>query len=314
MAQSYDSLAPEYDNLWASLALKVDKAKDTTVTAKKIILNRGRYEYIAAKIGAPWPVVGTVHAMESNCDFDTHLHNGDPLTAKTRQVPKGRPAKGKPPFTWEVSACDALQLKGWDKIKDWPVSRICFELERYNGFGYRDHHSTVLSPYLWSGTNHYTKGKYVSDGKWSAAAVSGQSGAMAILKRMSELDKSIKIGSAESLPVTEPPPPSKVAMAVAVAKSAVKSKSVWNQVIAVVLIVWGYIYDGVHHVVSTVAGLVNDLPTVVGEAGTQIESTQTMLGWVGIPWAGVSLAVALGMMTIVVIRHSRDKHKLETKQ
>ena len=42
-----------------------------------------------------------------------------------------------------------------------------YELERYNGFGYRDRRPQVLSPYLWSFSNHYSRGKYVADGRFS---------------------------------------------------------------------------------------------------------------------------------------------------
>jgi lysozyme family protein len=42
--------------------------------------------------------------MESNLKFQTHLHNCDPLTRRTRQVPAGRRAVGEPPFDWDVSA------------------------------------------------------------------------------------------------------------------------------------------------------------------------------------------------------------------
>ena len=59
-----------------------------------------------------------------------------------------------------------------------------FQLEGYNGFGYRDHHPTVPSPYLWSFSNHYTRGKYVADGRFSPTAVSQQCGAAVLLKRL----------------------------------------------------------------------------------------------------------------------------------
>jgi len=38
--------------------------------------------------------------------FKLHLHNGDPLTARTVNVPKGRPKTGQPPFAWGISAKD----------------------------------------------------------------------------------------------------------------------------------------------------------------------------------------------------------------
>jgi lysozyme family protein len=38
-------------------------------------------------------------------------------------VPAGRPAAGSPPFTWEQSAADALELAGIASVKDWSVPR-----------------------------------------------------------------------------------------------------------------------------------------------------------------------------------------------
>jgi hypothetical protein len=124
--------------------------------------------------------------MEANMSFSTHLHNGDPLTDRTKHVPEGRPKAGKPPFTWEESARDALMLEGLARWKEWTIPGTLYKLEAYNGWGYRDHHPGVLSPYLWSFSNHYARGKYVGDGQWSATAVSRQCGAAVLLKRLEE--------------------------------------------------------------------------------------------------------------------------------
>jgi lysozyme family protein len=191
---AYEALREEYATLWASMEVRASKAGDIEATARKILGKKTRYAAVEELTGVPWYVIGVIHAMESGCNFATHLHTGDPLTKRTVLVPAGRPtappADGKV-YSWKESACDALLMKGLDKIEAWPVERICFEVERYNGWGYRSYHADVLSPYLWSGTNHYSRGKYVADGKWSATAVSGQSGAIAILKRISELDPSV---------------------------------------------------------------------------------------------------------------------------
>ena len=66
-----------------------------------------------------------------------------------------------------------------------------YNIEKYNGLGYLKYRP-INSPYLWSGTNHYTKGKYVADGKYSSTAIDKQLGTCAILKRMS--DRGVSIG------------------------------------------------------------------------------------------------------------------------
>ncbi|MDJ0783518.1 MAG: hypothetical protein QNJ22_16195, partial [Desulfosarcinaceae bacterium] len=98
----------------------------------------------------------------------------------------GRPREGSPPFTWEQSAADALALKRLGPQTDWSMAGTLYQLEKYNGWGYRRFHPEVLSPYLWSFSHHYTSGKYVADGRWSDTAVSRQCGAAVLLRRMVE--------------------------------------------------------------------------------------------------------------------------------
>ena len=191
---TFEKLRSEYAELWAEMEYRENKIPALEAGARKILAGKDRYQDIEAQTNIPWYVVGLIHKMESNCNFSRHLHNGNSLKKRTHLVPKGRPRKGSPPFTFVESATDALQMKGYHKIGDWPIERIAWCLERYNGWGYRKYHSNVLSPYLWSYSKHYRRGKYVSDRKWSSTAVSGQAGAMPLLNVMMEMDDSIRIG------------------------------------------------------------------------------------------------------------------------
>ncbi len=145
-----------------------------------------RYQAVQARTQVPAHVVGIIHSLETGLDFNRHLHNGDPLTARTVHAPAGRPETGDPPFAWEASASDALLLKKLDQVPRWSVPAIAHALEGYNGWGYRFAHPQVKSPYLWSLTTVYTSGKYIKDHVWSDAAVSRQCGGMALLRRMVE--------------------------------------------------------------------------------------------------------------------------------
>lgn len=194
----FESLKDDYSRLWASMVIRTRFKPALEASAKKIIANRDRYAAVSAMTNVPWYVIGLIHQMEAGCSFDCHLHNGDSLAAKTVNVPAKRPATGHAPYRWEASACDALLMKSLEAVKDWTIERICYELERYNGFGYRDYHKSVLTPYLWSGTTHYARGKYVADGKWDADAVSGQSGAIALLKTLMDLDESVRPSVSET--------------------------------------------------------------------------------------------------------------------
>ena len=186
-------LKNEYQELFASAVVNPAKQAAVKVMQDKITANRSRYEEVEQSTKVPWFVVATIHSLEGSLNFKTHLHNGDPLTARTVHVPKGRPL-GKPPFTWEESAIDALQFDGLTTVTKWTLPMILFKLEGFNGFGYRTRHPEVLTPYLWSFTNHYQKGKFVADGKFDPNAVSKQCGAAAILKALS-LDGTIDVST-----------------------------------------------------------------------------------------------------------------------
>lgn len=179
-------LKKQYETLFDTCQIRPEKMTTIEATIERIFANRSRYEDVAGGLHIPWFFVGVVHNMEASLNFKRHLHNGDPLTARTKQVPAGRPKTGNPPFTWEFSAIDALTLRGLDKKTDWGLAGTLYELEGYNGWGYRLYHAHVLSPYLWSGSLHYKSGKYVADGTWSDTAVSSQLGSAVLLRRMAE--------------------------------------------------------------------------------------------------------------------------------
>lgn len=179
-------LKDEYQRLFDTCIINPAKAATVAQLAGTIEQNRNRYSAVGDPLGIPWFFIGVVHNMESSQNFKKHLHNGDPLTARTVQVPAGRPKTGSPPFTWEESATDSLQLMNLHKWTDWSIPGTLYKVEEYNGWGYRRFHAEVLSPYLWSFTNHYKSGKYVADGKWSPTAVSGQCGAAALLRHLAE--------------------------------------------------------------------------------------------------------------------------------
>lgn len=183
------TLQKEYQDLYASMEIRLAKLAVVETNVDKILQYKSRYQAAAEPLGIPWYFVGIIHSMECSMSFSRHLHNGDPLTARTIQVPSGRPKVGMPPFSWEESAIDALNSHNLSQIDEWSLARILYEFERYNGWGYRLYHSHVYSPYLWSCSNHYTTGKYIADGTWSDTAGSQQIGAAVLLRRLEERNK-----------------------------------------------------------------------------------------------------------------------------
>ncbi|HMV65980.1 MAG TPA: peptidoglycan-binding protein [Myxococcota bacterium] len=180
--------------------------------------NRERYERVAAATGVPAELIAAIHFREGSGNFNTYLHNGQPLGQVTTVVPKGVY------FTnWEDAAIDALRAK--DSVrKDLKMTKDTQDLaaiatyaERYNGLGY--HNKGRVSPYVYSGTDQYKSGKYVADGQFDPNAVDKQLGVMAMV-RMARGDIDSKgnaivkppgPGSAPSSgPKVEPPKPSDV--------------------------------------------------------------------------------------------------------
>ncbi|ESQ92605.1 hypothetical protein [Asticcacaulis benevestitus] len=178
----YDQLKAGYINLFDSMKVRPERAGEVAWHRTKLLQFRPRYEEVAAQTGVPWWFVGIVHGLEGSFNFKAHLHNGDPLTARTVQVPNGRPPVWNPPSDWVSSAVDALTYQKHAHQPDWSLPKTLHRFEGYNGFGY--YARNINSPYLWSFSNHYTKGKFVRDGLYDPQAISKQCGAAVMLRTM----------------------------------------------------------------------------------------------------------------------------------
>jgi lysozyme family protein len=179
---AFADLRSEYQALYDRCTVRPGCEGNVAYYVKRLKQGQPNYLLIEQQINVPWLFVGIIHGMECGFNFAGHLHNGDPLTARTVQVPKGRPIAGSPPFTWHDSALDALRLKKLDRVTDWSIPHMLYLLEGYNGFGYR--RRGLPSPYLWSFSNNYEKGKFVADGRYDPEAVSKQCGAALMLRLM----------------------------------------------------------------------------------------------------------------------------------
>lgn len=182
-AKSFELLRGEYRRMFGNLEVRGERQDAVDFHIAMIRKSRDRYERAGVRTGVPWFFIAVTHALESSFNFRAHLHNGDfPLSARTRQVPAGRPRVWLPPSDWESSAIDALNLLGFSGQSDWSLERTLHRLEAYNGFGYR--RVGVPTPYLWSFSQHYDRGKFVADGSFSRNARSQQCGAAVMLKRL----------------------------------------------------------------------------------------------------------------------------------
>lgn len=196
MTPSIDMLRSEYQTLFETCTIVPGRQPTVDQVVATVQKNRKRYEAVHAGT-VPWFVVGIIHSLEGGSNFSRHLHNGDPLTARTVHVPAGRPPlPATPPFTWEESAADALTFDGLAAWTEWTVTGILFRLERFNGFGYRAGSGRPIpTPYLWSFSSHYTKGKFSADGRFDPNLVSSQVGGAVLLSEL------VRIGAIDELPM-----------------------------------------------------------------------------------------------------------------
>ena len=110
MAISFSAqLQGEYQRLFDTCVINSAKYPEIDSFISKMLQSQARYTEVSTQTGVPWHIIAIIHCMEGSLSFAKHLHNGDPLTARTVKVPAGRPKTGTPPFSWEFSAEDALR-------------------------------------------------------------------------------------------------------------------------------------------------------------------------------------------------------------
>ena len=180
---TFDQLAPEY--IADLAAAKPTRSSEATAVAKTLLVHRDRFLALQKLCGVPALWVMPVFERE-NPSFNSYLGNGDPLNRPTRHVPKNRG-----PFnSWESGATDALRLDHITQVDEWTWPRACYEWERWNGFGPRNHGRP--SGYLWAGmTPPYVGGKYVADGVWSRGTWDHQLSCVILARAIAQLDAEI---------------------------------------------------------------------------------------------------------------------------
>lgn len=307
MAITFASRRPEYEALWASASVRPENASEVRAAARRIIANRPRYDGVSRETGVPWYVIGILHSMECGFSFEKHLHNGDPLRRRTVQVPKGRPTTHDGPFTWEESAVDALRYDGLDKIRDWSIPRIAFCLESFNGFGYVRY--GVHSPYLWSFTTAYERGKFIADGKWSSVAVSKQCGGMAVLKALIELEPTqvdlADDAKADRAWVKAAPPP--VPSAPAVAAKSTTNRSITGGILGTLAL---FFKDAIEWISGVIGSGVEVLESSVTDVEGGLAPIVSLGKLLQVNLSGIIVTVTVGLLGIALVRHTLDKRKL----
>lgn len=159
---------------------KLTRGPEFRPVTARLTTAKVRYQTISAKTGVPWFVIAVIHERESGQDFSRSLAQGDKWNQVSRHVPRGR----GPFASFEDAAVDSLvncapYAARW---RDWSPGGALTLLEQYNGLGYANR--GLPSPYVWSGTDQYQKGKYVADGVFDPNAVDQQLGCAGLLLAM----------------------------------------------------------------------------------------------------------------------------------
>ena len=182
-APAPDRLRAEYRRMFEACRVRPEFQGAVATNVGRLRQSRARYEKLSGDVQIPWYFVGIIHGLEASFSFMGHLHNGDVLTGRTRNVPRERPKVWLPPTDWEASAKDALDYDGFLGQSDWSLEMMLYRWEAYNGWGYRST-GRPPTPYLWSFSGHYSRGKFASDGRYDPQLRSQQCGAAVMLKEL----------------------------------------------------------------------------------------------------------------------------------
>jgi len=116
---------------------------------RKILGNRTRYERITKSMTMPWYFLAIIHGLEADFRFDSHLHNGDPLTGPHGPCAGWTTGSGHAAVQLgrECDGCHRGQsLRQVERLEH--CRDACRLGKRHNGLGYR--HYGIYSPYVWA--------------------------------------------------------------------------------------------------------------------------------------------------------------------
>ena len=191
----YSAIWPLYAKWWDAMVIKPERAREFALEAEYSVSHKDTYLEIqeATPNKVPWPMLAVIHWRESVEDaaghprFDTYLGNGQVLSRRTTEVPKGRgPFTG--PHAFLNGALDALKIDDILTVQDWRLEKMLFWITGFNGWGYGMH----PSPYIFGGTNIQVPGKFTSDHHFNPHVWDPQPGCAPLLQQIAKLDPTVK--------------------------------------------------------------------------------------------------------------------------
>lgn len=189
------SLLAENTKRAANVVVKPAFARAAVKRAAAMLSHKADYQRIAANIElkhqrhVPWWSIPLVHERECIRGVDNwtcNIAQGEPYNIKSRIIPHSGPFGSFDEAAMDALYVQAPRLAMWN---NWSLGGVATINEMYNGLGYAKRGRA--SPYVWSGTNVYIKGKYVADKKYDPEKVDTQIGVIVMLKALMSLDPTI---------------------------------------------------------------------------------------------------------------------------
>jgi lysozyme family protein len=197
---------------WSVMHIKASRLAGFNSAAQRLcaIDAKARYQGVSDRLLAagyyavPWWFIAIVSEREYGGPpiWDKQLGQGDPLDQVSVNVPKGMgPYLSHPTDVtpgndaWTRCCLDVLINQAPFPVKwtDWSIGGVLTLFEEYNGLGYAMR--GVPSAYVWSGSDQYVSGKYVSDGVYNPNVVDVQEGCAPLLSVMISMDSTIKVAA-----------------------------------------------------------------------------------------------------------------------
>jgi len=178
----FDALKADYTALLSQM--RITRLAEVDETANRLLgyVDAGHYDAGCKATGVPIIVAAASFEREAGSKFNLNPAQGWPLDSKSKDVPYNGPF-----HDWTSAQIAAYEIDGLDKVgaANWYWETGCYEEEGFNGWGYRAR--GVHTPYLWAGTNIYTKGKYTSDRGYDPNVVDEQLGVIPMMLRMVQI-------------------------------------------------------------------------------------------------------------------------------
>jgi|SRR5882757_10420139 len=194
----YETKWHEYAAHWNAMVIGPSHQHELDHAASTLLAEKSSFQSASAAIwdvqnqtrfsAIPWYMIAIILWRERDLSvplLEAYLGNGQSIRHRTTIEPRGRG-----PFpTFNAGCIDAVKIDGLDRVLDWRLEKILYYCEVLNGAGYNNR--GVPSPYIWSFTSQYARGKYDYDGHYNYSLVDPQPGCAALLSTLAKLDKTI---------------------------------------------------------------------------------------------------------------------------